>query len=395
MFAIGEKDKLDLTALELQCQETIFLSNVRRHVRSYQLDGYHKAKTNLQALQDLYDKVGKLAGGHDPGLAQFSAGLSIRMAAVKDAVGYLEQLTAPSEGVMTAQISDGLERCASQCETAIGKMEASGREPKELVPAVEGARADSETIRVLINCVRLFGCCGGESGVPFNQFLQDLRDIIVQAKEPSSDLSWLADFISSLSIHMNSIVGESNVMLLNDSSWVEPKAASLARSSLFSRKETAVVDKQMLMPFWVAELDFSKEKGFIFRKGQSAQALLLIDATRHNGRVFIVPPESPLFPQLRKTFLSSSLIGSSTQAVVPVVSSSRALAGIKNFINVTPGYAGGFPKPVGIVYLPAAVVQYSGKKGERTEVIFPVEGAQLGSPTPKSMALGSQRVLMF
>ncbi len=395
-FAVGDKEKADLAFLELQCQETIFLSNVRRHVSSNSLEGYHLAQTNLQALHDLYDKVSKSASSSDPSLASFCTGLRSRMSAVKQAVSALHQLSGPAEGIATASIISILDDAAIQCENAASKLETSGREPKELIPAIEGTRNDAQTIRILVDCIRLFGCCGAEEGVPFSKFLDSLKAIITKAKEVSSDLKWLANFVSSLSVHMFSISGQTEVSIVKDFGWVDTKAAGLAKSSLFGGKEAIRVDKRIFMPFWLAELDFSKEKGmFVFKKGQAAQALLLLDATCQNGQVFVVPPENSLSPTIYRSVEAKAFIGNSNQAVVPVVNADKALTSMKNFINITPGYAGGYPKLIGIIYLSIALVVYSSKKGERTDILFPIDSAKFCNPFPKLYELGTQKVLLF
>lgn len=395
VFAVGDRERSALANLELQCQETIYLSNVRRHINSYSVEGYDKAVTNLQALNGFYEKVGRYAGNENSSLATFCSGLGMRMSAIKGAVLGLKELSAQKEGAMSASLVSSLENSAAECEAAALKMEASGREPKELVPAAEGARNDALAIRALADCVRLFGGSGADEGIAFSEFQGALAEVIDHATDSSSDVQWLEQFVEGLSLHMDAVYSGKSVMVLHDFHWLDERTASQAKSSMFAGKETPNIDQKVLMPFFVAGLEFSKEKGLIFRKGQAAQALLLQDISRLNSATFVVPPENPVSAQVYRAIEAEASMGTSTKSVVPVLSRDRALATMKRFINSTPGYAGGYPKPIGIVYLPAAAVRYVNKKGERAEFLFCVDGVSLGNPKSQRLKLGSRWIEMF
>jgi len=395
VFAVGEKEKHELHALEVRCLETGYLSNVRHHLASFTPDGLQKAKTNLRALADLYGTANQLSLSADPSFARFSSALATRMKAVEQAVDILNYLLSSPEGVMTDTVAANLDLAATECEQAVTGIESAGREPKETVPAAEGTRIDAQTIRILTACVKLFGQCGAETGESFIGFLTALEQAVDQAKGPSSDLTWLSTFLSHSVLHMNAIAGEASLPVVPDFGWVEGKMVVLLRSSLFGGKESAEGEKKVLLPFWLAELDFSQQKGVIFKKGQAVQGLIFLEAARHNGQCYVVPSSDPFSAQCYNAVKSPTPIGRSTPAVVPVVSPDDALKHMKQFIFSTEGYAGGYARLLNLVYLPVAVARYYTKKAERREVLSPSSSIHVSTFDMKPLRLGTRELLLI
>ncbi|MCX5753120.1 MAG: hypothetical protein NTW97_05675 [Candidatus Krumholzibacteria bacterium] len=394
-FAVGEKEKAALLALELQCEENVFLSNSRRHLSAYTPEGIQKARTNFKALADLYESASRASLALDPSYAKFSAAMAKRTNAVEQAIGVLGRFLGDSEGGFTSRSITDLEVSAQKCDEAIAEIESAGREPKEQVPAVEGTRVDADTIRILGNCIRLFELCGAETGESFTQFLLALGESVDYAKEPSSDLNWLSDFFSRIVTHIGAVAEESAVPVINDFNWAEGKVPTLIRKSFLGSAETAEITKKVLVPFWVATLTFSQQKGVIFKKGQALDGLLLIDASRHNGSCSVVKPEDLLYARCQDAINSPKSIGRSPSAVVPVVSADRAQQAIKSFTSHTQGYIGSYANLQSVVYIPAAVARFSTKKAERHEVMFPSDMIQ-GRPFEiKPIRLGNREVLFL
>jgi len=393
VFAVGEKEKGALYELEIRCLETAYLSNVRLHLATFTPDGLKKAKTNLRALSELYSTAGKSLLAIDPSFARFCSGLNSRVKAVEHAVDILGHLYTDQEGVMTDQVIANLESAAAECERAASEIESSGREPRETVAAADGTNIDAESIRILGSCVRLFGQCGAETGESFTGFMTSLEKVVDQANHSSSDLPWIASFMSSLGNHISSMLGESPVPVIQDFGWVEATLMASARSSMFGGKETGEVEKKILAPFWVAELNFSQQKGMIFKKGQEARGLLILEGARQMGQCHLISYSDPLVSQCHNAIKAPRAIGQSIPAAIPVVSADSALRHMKQTISTTEGLAGASAKLLGLIYLPMATARYSTRKGDRTEALLPAAGAQIKGFTIERHRLGTKELM--
>jgi len=393
VFAIGEKEKYELHTLEVRCLEAGYLSNVRHHLASPTPDGFHKAKTNLQALNELYNTTNQLVSSIDPSLAEFSDALATRMKLLEEAVNTLEDLFSSTDGVMTDYVAENLELIAVKLEQTASAIEATGMKPRETVPAAEGTRNDADTVRILATCVRFYGQCGAETGMPFTAFLANLEEMVGKAQTPSSDLRWLSAFLSNLALHMESISGEASLPIVSDFGWAEGRMVALVKSSFLSGKESVEREKKILLPFWLAELDFSQQKGVIFKKGSMASGLILTEAMRHNKQCFVITSSDPLSEQCYSAIRSRTTIGYSTPAVVPVVGSNDALKYMKQFVSSTQGYAGGHIRQLQLTYLPVVVARYYTQKSERREILASSSSIALSNFDIRSLSIGTKEVL--
>lgn len=393
VFAIGEKEKYELHALELRCLEVGYLSNVRHHLANPTSDGFQKAKTNLRALNELYNTTGQLVSSIDPASAGFSKALAARMGLLEEAVTVLEDLFSGSDGVMTDYVADNLELIATRLEQTAFAIEATGMRPREAVPAAEGTRNDADSIRIFAISVRFYGQCGAEAGIPFTRLLASLEEVVEEAQTPSSDVRWLSAFLSNLTLHMESIAGEAPLPIVSDFGWAEGKMVSLVKSSFFGGKESVQGEMKILLPFWVAELEFPQQKGVIFKKGASASGLILTEAMRYNKQCFVIASDDLLSNQYYDAIRSRTTIGYSTPAIAPVVGSDDALKYMKQFISSTQGYSGGSVRQLHLAYLPVVIARYYTQKSERREILTPSNSIILSKFDPQPINIGTKEVL--
>ena len=260
VFAIGNTEKSELYKLEVQCQEAIFISNIRHHLLAFTPDGIQKAKTNIQGLMSLYNKIEQHKASVDPSLGTFFAALLSRLKAVDEAITILGSLLNSPEGIMTEHVSTNLDAIAVKLEQSISQIESAGREPKEQIPAVEGTRIEAQTVRLLSFCVKLFAQVGGDTGESFNHFQESLGEMVDYARDSRSDLTWLSGFLSYLVLHMGAEAGDSSAKVIYDFSWADQKAQGSTRSSFFGGKESVDIKKQIFLPFWVKSLFYRGTK---------------------------------------------------------------------------------------------------------------------------------------
>lgn len=392
VFAVGAREKADVAALEVQCQEAIYLGYARRHVASFTSDALQKAQTNLRAVGKLYAEVAKLAGPAD---AAFAGAMAIRVEAVESAEGELSGLLHGTGAIDAGAVSERLAKHAASCEEAAAKIESSGKEPKDVIPAAEGARMDAQSMRLLGKAVDLFGTCGAATGQSFSQFADELGAIVASAAEPSSDLAWLADFVDKLAIHLLAVSGEARVAVVDSFDWVEPVATSQIRSTLLGGRETASVSGRQLYPFWVADLFFSKQKGVIFKKGQAEEGLMLLDAARQSTTWAKTQSGDAASQAILGALASGKdLAGRGSEALIPVVGADSAAKRMKAILESREELRGATARLRGVVYLPVASVEYRGKHDVRRETLLPSGALPLSLNSVSHVALGERRLMM-
>jgi hypothetical protein len=387
-FAVGDADRIALQVVQAACQESVRLASARRHALSFDADGLSKSVANLSALKDLYEQTQR-ASSNDPARARFARALARRMTALIDATNALQSLLKVRDGVFPGPFAVAFDNAASVCDVSAADLEVSGVDPRESIPAAEGARVDAQTMRIVRDCVRLYGSCGAERGFPFEDVVRSLANLVARAHEPQSDLEWLASFLVQLSTHVNAAQGEPLVALVTDHAAAEAEAHADAKSGFIVGAEAVSIGGRMLIPFWVAELTFTQQTGMIFKKGKAAQELVFLDAASHSGRWFRATTDSDVGRITSHALTQFGALPRSTDPLLPVVALDAAVARFKQIIQTTPGYAGGRPKMHGLVYLPAVRASFANRQGRRDATFVAGAGAQFSSITSNPVRFGT------
>ncbi len=387
-FAVAEADRNALQVVQAVCQESVRLASVRRHALSFDADGLSKSAANLGALKGLYEQTQRVAG-NDLARSRFARALARRMTALIDATNALQGLLKERDGVLPGPFAVAFDTTASTCDVVAADLEVSGVDPRESIPAAEGARVDAQTMRIVRDCVRLYESCGAECGHPFEDVVRSLANLVSRARESQSDLEWLASFLVQLSTHVSAAQGEPLVALVSDHAAAEAEAQADAKSGLFVGSEAVTIGTRMLIPFWAAELTFTEQTGRIFKKGRAAQELVFLEAASHSGEWFAATADSDVGRLASRAFTQLGALPRSTDPLLPVVALDAAVARFKHIIQTTPGYAGGRPKMHGLVYLPAVRASFANRQGRRDATFVAGAGAQFSSIASNPVRFGT------
>jgi len=374
-FAVEESHKTSLTFLQVLCHEIVYLTNARRQLSVFTPEGFEKSKMNYKALAELYEKSAKKASN----LSTFYLALRNRILLIISAIEQLEYLHKNNDSIIVNKVIDFLEKTSRDCAALVSEIEQSNIEVREKVLAMEGTRNDAQTILIMAKCMKLFSKCGTETGTSFDSFMKSLESIIENTKEANTDINWLDSFLTQLILHIEALDGESTAAVIADYSWEDTMAATGVRSSFFGGKETYNIKDRILVPFWVVELSFSQQAGFIFKKGSATKGLLFIDASKIDGSWNIMELDHPFSIKAIDAIKTKSSIGQSYLALAPIIINDRAIKRVKQIVNTTKGFGGAQLKLLDIVHLPAATISYSTNKSERTEILFPIEGINFNS----------------
>jgi hypothetical protein len=387
-FAVSEPDRSALQVVQIACQESVRIASARRHALSFDSDGLTKSIANFTALKELYEQIQR-AVANDLAHARFARALAKRMAALIEATSALQSLLKERDGVLPGPFAIAFENAATVCDIVAADIEVSGVDPRVSIPAAEGTRVDAQTIRIVRDCVRLYGSCGAERGHPFEDVVKSLANLVSRAREPQSDLEWLSAFLVQLSTHVNAAQGEPLVALVSDHAGAEAEALADAKSGIFVGVESVNIGARMLIPFWVAELTFTEQTGVIFKKGRAAQELVFLEAASHSGEWFRATTDSNVGQIASHAFTQLGALPRSGDALLPVVALDAAVSRFKRIMQTTPGYGTGRPKMHGLVYLPAVRASFANKQGRRDATFVAGAGAQFAAMASKPVRFGT------
>jgi hypothetical protein len=380
-FAAGDDAKGALRYLETNCQEIIYLGNARRALASHNADGYSKAVVNLRAAKTLYDNAAK--SGTDKSLSAFYSALSERTDAVASGIDLLQDCFSENAALDFDKIAERASHLADLCEGSAVKADQCGRDARDTVPASEGARADAAALRVFAKIVKLYGVADPNRSASFRAYLDNCQALASGAKTNDRSLRWLDEFTNHLTMMLSAMSGQTRLPVVNRFDWAQAKADAGASSSLFGGKETSTIERRIFVPFWLARLCASEQQGLIFKKGRQVEGQLLLDASKA-GAGFVRADES-LAATVQNALMSRAGFDGS-DVIAPAVGKLDASKRLKEIIQSTPELAGAHANLVEIVYLPAACVKYSGKKGTRTASVHFVDaGATSLSPVAKQL----------
>ena len=390
-FAVGEPAKANLNFLETNCQEIIYLSNARKTLSGYQPDGFAKSATNLRAAHSLYQKAANSISATDKQLAALLNGLSNRTKAVGEAIDILASVLRDNPATDVQHLSNQVAALAAACDQAANEIEQSGRDPRETVPAVEGSRADASALRIFSKVLQLYYVADPDRGESFVSYLQNCQALISSARSNDKSLVWLDEFTNHLSQILAAVSGEGKLATINRFEWAQGKADAGIQSSLFGGSETVVIDRRVLVPFWLAKLCSSEQKGFIFKKGREVESRLLLDASKTSGAFVRPEANTDASTQISTSLQNRSPLGGAT-VLAPVLGKAAAIKRFKEIIQSTPEFAGGYAELQEIIYLPVAVAKYTGKKGVRSVAVGFIDGCVNGSLSPIEKKIGRYNI---
>lgn len=362
-FALDPADEKKLWILRLKCQELIYLHNIRNKFRSISGDSLKYAVKNLTALGKLYSSGIERFEKDSPDRA-FYTSLKRRMDALKEATEIMFGLLYRMETRDLSQSAGKLVEIRGKLESLIGDVNSSGKEHREIIPLIEGIKADIGSLDVLVSSIDLYTTSFGGDDNGYPDFLNDLESMISESPDRSGGINWLLNFITILGSHIGTVHRKRKVPVVKDVSWVKEMIRDNIRSSFLGGKETAEIETRFFLPFWAAAVSFSKQKGFFFKQGFSDKGLLLLPAVNGSHDPIRIEDESPLYRKCLGSFLRPGIVGKSHFSFCPMIDEVTAMKKLEMFKNGSMALQSGYLKMLGIIYLPAVLVRFT-RKGER------------------------------
>lgn len=362
-FAVDDRARARLSSIEMQCQEVIYLGNARKSAHEQAVAGFSTAVTNLTAAQTLYEKS---AHSSEAAQSTFLRGLTGRTKAVAEATRLLADCIESQSAIATHNYLERLESLAVDCELAASLIDSCGMEPKDTIPALEGVRADAQTIRLFASTLRIYEECALDAGIPFPDFMNSLTEMTRAIRPLGATTAWLSEFLINVVRIGGASRGSVPVPLVNRFDTVESRAQQGVKSSLFGGRETVTINERFYIPFWIAHLHSTEQTGVLLRKGHFVESVLLLDASCPNGACFPIN-QSALKPDEIQAAVAQPRTDSGRDFLLPVVDREMARKQIRFALAHTPQLVGATAMLEDLVFLPAATVVYSRKSESRAQ----------------------------
>jgi hypothetical protein len=391
-FATSDLDRAQLSVLESRCLEALHLTNARHQIHAFTREGLAAASHNLQALEQQYLGTAGVLSAHDPDQARLMEAMAERSRGARIATDTVRQVV---EGYGYSETTSGPEwdRAVESCEAAARRLEEIGAHSVEHIATINGARNDARGIRLLQRCLEIASDCGVSAAGELNAFFQQVSNILVQGIDANAGLDSVNAVLEQFADHVKACRGRATAWV-DGMALLPDTARALAKSSLFSGKESVSIDGQMLIPFWVADLTFSQQTGMVFKKGHATDALLLVDASRHGQGSFVIAPEASWYRPVQQSMEApTGLPGGAV--VAPIVSPAQARASWRRFVQSTQGYQGGNATLRGLVYLPLVMATYTNKKGSRQAGFLFGGVGEVPIPRPHAAPLGTLQLQLL
>lgn len=370
-FAVTPDDQGAVGSLERRLSDFMHLSNVVEATARRTTAGYASARRNLETLIGELDGDIQRAVGQ-PGRPEFLGALKNRYGSLAELCRINEQLCG-QQGVSAPEISPRLEQISAHLEQTAQYVEGLTYDPAETMPVAIGIHQEAAGAGSLRSWLDAYGAIARSGQVPFPGFVEEMKALYAHtAPEPST----LAQMLTNVAEVVRAARGEVAVLATDDFHWVDGWIESGREKKslgLFGNEEQVAAVDRFMMPVWMADVTFSKSTGKVFAQGVEDREVALVDACAPNpGSVRFFTASSELvagsFASPRAMPYSSVALPSSTQAAA-VGSIQQAVAGRPELKNAQIHVRG-------LAYLPAAVVSYQSKRGEREA------GACLGGKIP-------------
>ena len=358
-FLMTDEDKAKVHGMDRRIADYMHLSNVADAAAKRTPNGYTSARKNLESvLDDVTESLSAEAVGM-PDLAAFLGAMQNRYRCLVELCGICEELTAPRP-VDGTNVAERLEHMAGQCHSVARSIEGMDYNPADTMPMVVATDQEVLWARILARWTRSYAALTQRREMPFLTFAAEITSSIGKAS-PEVSVEMMESYVAIVKAYR----GEIPVIKVEDFGWVDEWIEGQRKKKLWglfgAEEEVERVDKFML-PVWVADVRFSQSSGGMFAEGSENRCVAAVEACNPGpSRVaFVMDADSELASAMERpeplAERDVALVRSTASAAQRVLE--RAAMSDPNLANAKVTLKG-------IAYLPAAVVDFTSKKGDR------------------------------
>ncbi len=364
-FAIAPDDKRKLKQLQLRILNLIYYANIAQHLATPGVTSYHVVRQNVVALQKAcQESIEDIADEH------YSAYLTTLDTRMSGNILLLDQLIAAlgrEQNVAPEAMLVQVDQAINQLEKARQQALACAYNPLYTVPLQLGIQKDIVSARIFQAIVRCYEVVTRTQSEEFGAFYEQLIKYIYSLTriETADHLLWL---LTSIGRVLMARAGDAPIPMLMDWSWLQAAVENHRRSSTFGlSSETGQVMRQHFHPYWAAKLHYTEVNGILDKKGTMREGLLLVDATSPNEPL-VVPllSNTPALAALQAALHNFNFLDKQVVSLPALLTNAMAERTMKAYTNQHQAELKvATVRTIGVIYLPAAAIQYTSKKGSR------------------------------
>ncbi len=361
-FAVAEEDRRRLQQMDFEAGTLVYIANVASLYAQPGPEAYSAAKDNLAALQKQCDEY--LATLDDPQYAQYLRAVRMRLGANMRTLDVLATIFAPEADFAPQVFVEELDAARRELAEARALCDSSTCSALTLIPLRTGLQRDEQAVQLVLTLLNAYRVAARSRPLAFPTFYQDLKALLSTTVPRPAAVEEMAAAVEQATTILQAGRGEPVLRLVNDWSWCEGQVEQGRKRALLGGGETVGEQLRYWHPFWYATVRYTVAKGKIVVSGVEHSAYGLMDATDGYAQPQVVTDQAPLYPQLTRS-LSRQQPTEGRQALPSLIPAGVAARAIAQAAQALPNCRNVQVAIAGLVYLPAVIVHYLGKSGER------------------------------
>lgn len=367
-FAVTQDDKLKMLQLQFRVMSLIYYANIANHLTIATTASYKAIHQNLQTLQKDYREHAQSVV--DEGYRSYIMALDTRITGATLLLDLLISTFEKERGVAPEAALAQLDRAMEQLTRSEQMALACPYNPLYTVPLQQGIQKDLMAARIFHAIVKCYEVVTRVQSVEFGSFYEDLIGY-VSVLTGNQSTNQILGFIQSISRLLAARSGDEPIPVHLDWSWIEAAIESNRYKPAFGAAETVGSVSYHFQPYWIATLNYAEKSGIIFKSGTGREALILVDATSMStpiiGHILV---NDPILPAIQQATHSFNFLDKRVMALPALLSQDIAEKTMKSYANQHSRELGAtIVKMIGLIYLPAAFVRYTGKNANREVVL--------------------------
>jgi hypothetical protein len=360
-FALTDADKAAVTGMERRISDFIHLSNVAEAGAKRSAAGYMGARRNLQTLISMLDE--ELGTEMPAGRLAFLGMLKERYQCLSEYSEIAEQLASPN-AVSGAGVLERMTRIAASLNTIARSLEEVDHNPGETMPMVIGVDGEKQSCLYLARWLVAYDALTHSQPMAFGRFVTTIRDLY-----GDKSAAQMADLMEGCAQVVGVARGASTTLAINEFDWLDDWAEGQRKKKtfgLFGVEERRGQTDAFLVPFWVADVSYSRADGAVFVDGKEDTGVLLVQACKPSAEsvVFITDPGNDIVSSLDQL----RAIGGESIAM-PMSTAETAAQVMSQSVSRKPGVKNPRVKMRGLAYIAAAVVDFDSSQGSRKAAV--------------------------
>ena len=380
-FALGE-DNRKLRDLDIGTTSLVHLANVAKLLSQPSPETYASAKQNLLAMSKEYDDY--ISMSLDPGYREYIQAIRARIGAIARAFDVLVIISTPGADFASQVYLEELDAAQQELERARELAGSSTHSPLAVLPLRTGLERDQKSLALLGAVLHSYHVASRNRPLAFSTYYADLKPMLAIIRPNCGDPVQLVDACQQIEAIIRASRGQGTLYRLDDWNRCEKQIDAGRNRSLFS-SEQVQEQQHYWHPYWYATIRYATKKGRLRVSGVEKTAYGLIDAVSKKASPLIVLDDAPRYSAMSqaleqprhgdgKPFLPSRMPSSAAEQSI-----ANKTKRVENLLNARVSVAG-------LLYLPAVLVEYESKSGNRTALYIDEKASEQGEEIGRLLA---------